>query len=192
MLVLAVTSRASCLRASPIKARSLRIDRGGGAANRPRRCRRQRFVDFLQNHDQIGNRPLGDRLTTQVEEAPLAGALAVTAARTDAAALVHGREWERPSRFRSFAISQSRWRQRSRRGRREEFKASYAELGADIPDPLAEETFRSAQLDWESRQTPAAANRLTLVRNLLAIRRQEIVLISWRPRSQRRNVTSRC
>src|SRR5262249_60025414 len=36
------------------------------------------FVNFLQNHDQIGNRPLGERLVTQVDELPLTAALAIT------------------------------------------------------------------------------------------------------------------
>ena len=133
------------------------------------------FVDFLQNHDQIGNRPLGDRLTTQVEEAPLAGALAVTLLAPMPPLLFMGEEWGATQPFPFFCDFPEPLATAVRRGRREEFKASYAELGADIPDPLAEETFRSAQLDWESRQTPAGRNRLTLVRNLLAIRRQEIV-----------------
>jgi maltooligosyltrehalose trehalohydrolase len=133
------------------------------------------FVDFLQNHDQIGNRPLGDRLTTQVEEAPLAGALAVMLLAPMPPLLFMGEEWGATQPFPFFCDFPEPLATAVRRGRREEFKASHAGLAADIPDPLAEETFRSAQLDWNSRQTPAGRNRLTLVRNLLAIRQREIV-----------------
>ena len=51
------------------------------------------FVNFLQNHDQIGNRPLGDRLATQVDEAPLAAALAVTLLAPMPPLLFMGEEW---------------------------------------------------------------------------------------------------
>ena len=61
-----------------------------------------------------------------------------------------------------------------RKGRREEFKAAYAAFGDDVPDPLAEATFRSAVLDWDARATPQGRRRLTLVRDLLTIRRKEI------------------
>jgi maltooligosyltrehalose trehalohydrolase len=132
-------------------------------------------VDFLQNHDQIGNRPLGDRLTTQVEDAPLTAALAVTLLAPMPPLLFMGEEWGATQPFPFFCDFPEPLATAVRRGRREEFKASYAELGEDIPDPLAEETFRSAQLDWASRQTPAGRKRLALVRDLLGIRRQEIV-----------------
>ena len=44
-----------------------------------------------------------------------------------------------------------------------------------IPDPLAEKTFRSAVLDWSEPEQPHAQERMALVRQLLAIRRREIV-----------------
>ena len=62
-----------------------------------------------------------------------------------------------------------------RKGRREEFKAAYAKYGDEIPDPLARTTFKSAVLDWEARATVAGSRRLALVRDLLAVRHQEIV-----------------
>src|SRR5258707_50815 len=51
------------------------------------------FVNFLQNHDQIGNRPFGDRLSTQVEEAALAAALAVTLLAPMPPLMFMGEEW---------------------------------------------------------------------------------------------------
>ena len=61
-----------------------------------------------------------------------------------------------------------------RRGRRQEFAQAYAEAGGEIPDPLAEETFRSAVLDWDARARPAGRKRLALVRDLLTTRRREL------------------
>ena len=132
------------------------------------------FVDFLQNHDQIGNRPLGDRLATQADEAALAAALAVTLLAPMPPLLFMGEEWGAAQPFPFFCDFPEPLATAVRNGRREEFKAAYAELGGAIPDPLAEATFRSAVLDWEARSSPAGQRRLRLVRELLAIRRREI------------------
>ena len=55
------------------------VHRGGRArGERSDKLSPLAFVNFLQNHDQIGNRPLGDRLSTLVDPAPLTAALAIT------------------------------------------------------------------------------------------------------------------
>ena len=132
------------------------------------------FVDFLQNHDQIGNRPLGDRLAAQADEAALAAALVVTLLAPMPPLLFMGEEWGAAQPFPFFCDFREPLATAVRNGRREEFKAAYAELGGVIPDPLAEATFRSAVLDWGARSSPAGQRRLRLVRELLAIRRREI------------------
>jgi malto-oligosyltrehalose trehalohydrolase len=131
------------------------------------------FVNFLQNHDQIGNRPLGDRL--QADEAAISAALAITLLAPMVPLLFMGEEWGSARPFPFFCDFQGELAQAVRKGRREEFKSAYAALGDDIPDPLAESTFRSAILDWEARATPGAQRRLTLVRELLTTRRKMIV-----------------
>jgi maltooligosyltrehalose trehalohydrolase len=133
------------------------------------------FVDFLQNHDQIGNRPLGDRLTVQADEAALAAALAITLLAPMVPLLFMGEEWGSTRPFPFFCDFHGELAQAVRKGRRAEFKSASAALGDDIPDPLAEDTFRSAILDWEARATPAGQRRLALVRDLLTTRRQMIV-----------------
>jgi maltooligosyltrehalose trehalohydrolase len=132
------------------------------------------FVDFLQNHDQIGNRPLGDRLVGQAREAALEAALAMTLLAPMPPLLFMGEEWGAREPFPFFCDFPEPLASAVRKGRREEFKAAYAALGDQIPDPLAEETFRSAVLDWEARASPAGRKRLALVRELLAVRRREI------------------
>ncbi|MCL2430397.1 MAG: malto-oligosyltrehalose trehalohydrolase [Alphaproteobacteria bacterium] len=133
------------------------------------------FVNFLQNHDQIGNRPLGDRLTTQVGSAPLAAALAVLLLLPMPPLLFMGEEWGSRRPFPFFCDLPEPLATAVRKGRRAEFRAAYAALGDEIPDPLAEDTFRSAVLDWEARDAPEGRERLALVRDLIAVRRREIV-----------------
>ena len=133
------------------------------------------FVNFLQNHDQIGNRPLGDRLSTQAEKAALTAALAITLLAPMPPLLFMGEEWGSTKPFPFFCDFQGDLAQAVRKGRREEFKSAYAEMGDEIPDPLAEETFRSAKLDWEACATTPGQKWLTLVRDLLTTRNKEIV-----------------
>ncbi len=128
------------------------------------------FVGFLQNHDQIGNRPHGERLTTQADRSALAAALAVTLLAPMPPLLFMGEEWGSTRPFPFFCDFQGDLAQAVRKGRRQEFKSAFADHGEDIPDPLAEDTFRSAKLDWEARGTPEARERLALVRDLLTVR----------------------
>jgi malto-oligosyltrehalose trehalohydrolase len=132
------------------------------------------FVNFLQNHDQIGNRALGDRLSTQADEAALSAALAITLLAPMPPLLFMGEEWGSTKPFPFFCDFHGELAEAVRKGRREEFKSVYAEMGDDVPDPLAEETFRSAVLDWEARTAQHGQKRLTLVRDLLKIRAKEI------------------
>jgi malto-oligosyltrehalose trehalohydrolase len=132
------------------------------------------FVNFLQNHDQIGNRPLGDRLTTQVPPQCLAAAYAITLLAPMPPLLFMGEEWGSTSPFPFFCDFKGDLAAAVRAGRREEFKQAYARYGDDIPDPLAEDTFHSAMLDWNGCTTPTGRERMALVKALLQTRRQAI------------------
>ena len=136
------------------------------------------FVNFLQNHDQIGNRPLGDRLSVQADEAALTAALAMTLLAPMPPLLFMGEEWGSRQPFPFFCDFAGPLADAVRKGRREEFKVAYAELGDEIPDPLAEETFRSAVLDWDARTRAKGRERLALVRDLLRARREITPLLS--------------
>jgi maltooligosyltrehalose trehalohydrolase len=132
------------------------------------------FVNFLQNHDQIGNRPFGDRLVVQAREAEIAAALAVTLLAPMPPLLFMGEEWGARQPFPFFCDFQGALAEAVRKGRRAEFASAYGAAAKEPPDPLAEQTLRAAKLDWNARTTPAAGRRLTLVRELLATRRREI------------------
>jgi 1,4-alpha-glucan branching enzyme/maltooligosyltrehalose trehalohydrolase len=135
------------------------------------------FVNFLQNHDQIGNRAFGDRLTTLTKPEAIAAALAVTLLAPPAPLLFMGEEWGATQPFPFFCDFAGDLGEAVRRGRRAEFEAQFADLGdaAEVPDPLAETTFNSAVLDWEARAREPYASRLKLVADLLAARRRFII-----------------
>jgi malto-oligosyltrehalose trehalohydrolase len=133
------------------------------------------FVNFLQNHDQIGNRALGDRLESVADSKAVEAALAITLLAPAIPMLFMGEEWGSKAPFPFFCNFQGDLAQAVRNGRREEFAGAYAKYGDEIPDPLDPLTFQSAILDWGSRNEQAGHKRLALVQDLLAIRRREIV-----------------
>jgi maltooligosyltrehalose trehalohydrolase len=133
------------------------------------------FINFLQNHDQIGNRPLGDRLESMADPRAIQAALAITLLAPMVPMLFMGEEWGSKAPFPFFCDFQGDLAEAVRNGRRKEFAGAYAKYGDEIPDPLEQSTFQSAILDWESRNAASGQKRLALVQQLLAIRRREIV-----------------
>ena len=133
------------------------------------------FVNFLQNHDQIGNRPFGDRLESHVSAAGIEAALAITLLAPPIPMLFMGEEWGSKVPFPFFCDFKGDLADAVRKGRRREYAWAYAKFGDEVPDPLEQSTFRSAVLDWDARNEGAGKKRLALVRDLLAIRRREIV-----------------
>jgi maltooligosyltrehalose trehalohydrolase len=133
------------------------------------------FVNFLENHDQIGNRPLGDRLESNASSEAVEAALAVLLVAPPMPMLFMGEEWGSQVPFPFFCGFEGELADAVRKGRQQEFAWAYAKYGDEIPDPLAKSTFQSAVLDWESLENQTAKNRLALVRELLALRWREII-----------------
>jgi malto-oligosyltrehalose trehalohydrolase len=133
------------------------------------------FVNFLQNHDQIGNRALGDRLESLAEDEAIEAALAITLLAPMIPMLFMGEEWGSTAPFPFFCDFQGDLADAVRNGRRREYAWAYAKYGDEVPDPLDEATFQSAVLDWNARDRPKAHRRLALVRDLLSVRRREIM-----------------
>jgi maltooligosyltrehalose trehalohydrolase len=135
------------------------------------------FVNFIQNHDQIGNRAFGERLTALAQPEAIDAALAVTLLAPFPPLLFMGEEWGATQPFPFFCDFTGDLADAVRRGRAAEFEGQFKDLPADkpIPDPLAAETFRSAMLDWDELDRKPHAARLALVRALLA-KRQEFVV----------------
>lgn len=133
------------------------------------------FVNFLQNHDQIGNRPLGDRIEASASKAAIQAALAVTLLTPMLPLLFMGEEWGTEAPFPFFCDFHGDLAKAIREGRRREFRSAYERYGDDIPDPLDEKTFASAKLDWDELKEGQKKERHVFVQRLLAIRRQEII-----------------
>jgi malto-oligosyltrehalose trehalohydrolase len=132
------------------------------------------FINFLQNHDQIGNRAFGDRLEGTMPSEAIEAALAITLLAPTIPMLFMGEEWGSKAPFPFFCDFKGDLAKAVRNGRRREYAWAYAKYGDEVPDPLDASTFQSAVLDWDSRDT-TGRQRLTLVRELLAIRAREIV-----------------
>src|SRR6266436_6017860 len=133
------------------------------------------FVNFLQNHDQIGNRALGDRLESIADTSKIEAALAITLLAPMVPMLFMGEEWGSKAPFPFFCDFEGDLAEAVRNGRRKEFAGAYAKYGDEIPDPLDPLTFQSAMLDWESLNGQAGRKRLALVQRLLSMRQHEIV-----------------
>jgi malto-oligosyltrehalose trehalohydrolase len=136
---------------------------------------RAAFVNFLQNHDQIGNRPLGERLSVLARPEAYDAALTVLLLQPGLPLLFMGEEWGAIEPFPFFCDFTGDLASAVRDGRKKEFAEYYERHGAEIPDPLAQTTRSSAILDWDARAKPAHARRLKLVRDLLQARRDYIV-----------------
>jgi maltooligosyltrehalose trehalohydrolase len=138
------------------------------------------FVNFLQNHDQIGNRACGERINAiaRSEEALRAG-YAVLLLAPSPPLLFMGEEWEAPQPFPYFCDFEPDLAAKVREGRKREFSRfeKFSDKGglAALPDPTAIETFRSAHLDWSVLQQGQHADILDRFQRLLAIRQRDIV-----------------
>jgi len=133
------------------------------------------FVNFLQNHDQIGNRARGERLAELAPPEALEAALAVTLLAPSPPLLFMGDEWGARQRFPFFCDFQGELADAVRQGRRKEFAEAYADFGDEVPDPLVKSTLAQARLEWSEITKTPYRERLALVRRLLEARRRWIV-----------------
>jgi malto-oligosyltrehalose trehalohydrolase len=136
------------------------------------------FMSFLQNHDQIGNRALGERIDALVAPEPLSALSAIYLLLPQVPLLFMGEEWNAPQPFLYFCDFEGELAEAVRSGRRNEFAKfpgfSDPEQRARIPDPIARDTFVASKLRWEDRDRPDNRAWLERYRRLLRIRRQEI------------------
>lgn len=134
------------------------------------------FVSFVQNHDQVGNRALGERISDLANPDRLDAVYACLLLSPHIPMLFMGEEFAASTPFLYFCDFGPELAQAVSQGRRNEFArfAAFADPDARsrIPDPNDEATFRSSQLRWAERGQGAHAARMALVRELLALRRE--------------------
>ncbi len=153
---------------------------GGPRGTDPSGIPPRRFVFFLQNHDQVGNRALGDRLHHVITPAAYRAASTLLLVLPQTPLLFMGQEWAASAPFLFFTDHHPELGAAVREGRREEFArfAAFRDPAAreTIPDPQAPETFARSRLDWDERAREPHRSTLELYRRLLALRRSEAAL----------------
>ena len=144
---------------------------GGSSVGLPR----DKFVVAIQNHDQVGNRASGDRLSTILEPDQLRVAAALLLLSPYVPLLFMGQEYGETNPFQYFVShGDPTLVEAVRAGRRKEFESfGWSE---DVPDPQAEETFRRSRLDRSRAAAPEHAAVFALYRDLLALREEEPTL----------------
>ena len=130
-----------------------------------------RFLGYIQNHDQVGNRGLGDRISNiaGLERAKIAAALVLTAPFVPM--LFQGEEWAASTPFLYFADHGDPELARAvSEGRKREFVA-FGWNPSAIPDPESPATFSASKLNWEEAKQSEHAEMLAWYRELIRLRR---------------------
>ncbi|MBL7254434.1 malto-oligosyltrehalose trehalohydrolase [Paractinoplanes lichenicola] len=130
-----------------------------------------RFVAFLQDHDQIGNRAIGDRISATLSPGLLKVGATLLLTSPFTPMLFMGEEWAASSPWQFFTSHpEPELAAAVQNGRRREF-AAHGWAEAEVPDPQDPETFRRSKLDWDEVAKPGHAEILDLYKRLIALRR---------------------
>ncbi|MFC4425149.1 malto-oligosyltrehalose trehalohydrolase [Deinococcus navajonensis] len=138
------------------------------------------FVYCIQNHDQIGNRAVGDRLQVTAGRDGFLAASALLLFLPMTPLLFQGQEWMTSTPFLFFSDFAGELGEAVTRGRLAEFAGfeAFARPGGEaaVPDPQAPETFERSRLNWAEPEQEDHAAVLALYRQLLSLRREDPVL----------------
>lgn len=131
-----------------------------------------RLVTFAQDHDQIGNRAVGDRMTAMLDERGIRLAALLNLTSPGTPMLFMGEEWAASTPWQFFTSHpEPELGEATAKGRIGEF----ARMGWDpavVPDPQDPATFRRSKLDWHELDEERHARTLDLHRRLIALRRE--------------------
>lgn len=139
----------------------------------PQRHRGHRFFGYLQDHDQVGNRAVGDRhpALISVDRLAVGAALLLTSPFTPM--LFMGEEWAASTPWQFFTSFPDQGLGAAvRDGRRAEF-SRHGWAAEDVPDPQDPDTWRRSVLRWDERGAGDHARILDWYRRLIALRRAE-------------------
>jgi maltooligosyltrehalose trehalohydrolase len=130
------------------------------------------FLAYLQNHDQIGNRATGDRVSASVSPGQLACAAAIVLLGPYTPMLFMGEEWAASTPWQFFAsFPDPDLAEAVRTGRRREFgRHGWGE--SEVPDPMDPATFERSTLNWSELDDDDHRDVLELYRSLIALRRK--------------------
>ncbi len=139
------------------------------------------FVSFLQNHDQVGNRAFGERLSQLIPPERLTLAQGIFLLSPHIPLIFMGEEWAASAPFQFFVDFENDpdLAKAVRDGRRGEFKRFKAftdpEMSQRIPDPTDRATFERSRIDWSEISRAPHQDVVSQTRQLLDLRRNEIV-----------------
>jgi maltooligosyltrehalose trehalohydrolase len=158
------------------------------AAKRGSECRHiapQKFVHCISNHDQVGNRAMGDRLHHVIDREAYLVASALLCLTPYTPMLFMGQEWAASTPFIFFTDHNEDLGKLVTAGRHDEFKgfaAFRSEAARDkIPDPQSPKSFTDSKLVWDELRDEKKSQTLELYRKCLHLRQQEAV---FRPASR--------
>ena len=133
------------------------------------------FVDFIQNHDQVGNRAQGDRLIELAGVEQTKVLLATLLLSPHIPLLFMGEEYGETHPFLFFTDFHGDLAKAVREGRAKEFQGHDGFEDEKVPDPNAKKTFEMSKLDWQKPDSSEGKQWLELTRELLALRQKYIV-----------------
>ena len=139
-----------------------------------------RFVNFVENHDQVANSAFGLRAHQLASPSGYRAMMALLLLLPQTPMLFQGQEFLASAPFLYFADHQGELAKLVARGRKE-FLGQFAQLATPemlsrLADPMSEATFDRCKLDWSERRDAGRAPALALVRDLIRLRRSDVTL----------------
>lgn len=135
-----------------------------------------RFLVYTENHDQVGNRAIGDRRGAMHSLGALAAADALATLSPFSYMIFQGQEWASSSPFQFFTDHDEELGALVDEGRAHEFEdwdwMSIYGTDVSVPSPQAETTFAASHLDWSESESEEHAYYLQITRELLRLRRE--------------------
>jgi maltooligosyltrehalose trehalohydrolase len=149
-------------------------NRGSECAHLPA----EKFIYCVSNHDQVGNRPLGERLNQLVSPEAYAAASALLCVLPYTSMLFMGQEFAAMTPFCFFTDHRGEIGKNVSKGRLNEFKHYGANFGEDVlarmPDPQSEKTFLDAKLNWNDLERDEGRRCFELYQRFLKFRRERL------------------
>lgn len=139
------------------------------------------FVSYVQNHDQVGNRVLGSRITELAPAQAIRAATALVLLMPQIPMLFMGEEFLARTPFLFFSDMPDEMKLSTERGRQEELHSTpepddpASPDAHEAPSPTDPATFRASKLDWKDCDRAKGREGLALMRNLIDLRRHEII-----------------
>lgn len=126
-------------------------------------------VVFIQNHDQVGNRPIGNRLTDDVSPSVYRALSVLMCVVEELPLLFMGQEWAASTPFQFFTDHNEELGRQVTEGRKKEFDG-FSGFEGEVPDPQDPATFERSILDWDEPRRAPHDGVLALYHDLLALR----------------------